>query len=341
MAVYVMRQIQNSRKSDCQTRDHKGLSTSNPMNMHVCIFMIMMIVVNSTAVASEIQDDNSQLYTRKGADTCLKCHDEDYKFPVSLIFFSKHGNRSDPRAPMAQLQCESCHGPGRAHATEPKVGQERAAIITFGKDSNTSTTDQNSMCMQCHKDTNRTTWQGSAHESEGMLCVTCHNIHVKKDPVLSAKQQVNTCYQCHMKQQAEFLRTSSHPVRYEKMSCSDCHNPHGSFSNSLLKTNSKNETCYGCHAEKRGPFLWAHAPVAEDCGVCHEHHGSIHDSLLKVRAPQLCQQCHSTAGHPSLAYDSSGLPSGTPNTFLLAKSCLNCHFQIHGSNHPSGVKLMR
>jgi hypothetical protein len=26
---------------------------------------------------------------------------------------------------------------------------------------------------------------------------------------------------------------------------------------------------------------------------------------------------------------------------LLAKSCLNCHSQVHGSNHPSGVKFMR
>ena len=59
------------------------------------------------------------LYSRKGADTCLKCHDEDYKYPIYPVFFSKHGDRNDKRTPMAQLQCESCHGPGRAHATEP------------------------------------------------------------------------------------------------------------------------------------------------------------------------------------------------------------------------------
>jgi hypothetical protein len=27
--------------------------------------------------------------------------------------------------------------------------------------------------------------------------------------------------------------------------------------------------------------------------------------------------------------------------FAVIKGCLNCHFQVHGSNHPSGVKLMR
>ena len=35
---------------------------------------------------------------------------------------------------------------------------------------------------------------------------------------------------------------------------------------------------------------------------------------------------------------------GGASRFLLGSmggSCLNCHSQVHGSNHPSGVKLMR
>ena len=284
---------------------------------------------------------DQQLYTRKGADTCLKCHDEYYKYPVIDIFFNKHGDRSNPRSPMAQLQCESCHGPGRAHATEPMVGQKRAPIITFGAESKFPVSQQNGLCLQCHESGNRTAWQGSSHESQNIACVSCHSIHTKKDPVLSSKKQVDFCLSCHKKQRAELARSSVHPVRFGQMSCSECHNPHGSFNDSLLKTATKNDTCYGCHAEKRGPFLWAHAPVTEDCGICHEHHGSIQKPLLKKRAPYLCQQCHSSAGHPSLGYDSGSLSNPVNNTFVLAKSCLNCHFQIHGSNHPSGVKLMR
>jgi len=26
---------------------------------------------------------------------------------------------------------------------------------------------------------------------------------------------------------------------------------------------------------------------------------------------------------------------------VLGQNCLNCHSQVHGSNHPSGSKLMR
>lgn len=306
-----------------------------------CLFAVAESNTESKDVAKNIDASNKELYTRKGADTCLKCHDEDFKFPVIQIFFTKHGDLKNPRSPMAQLQCESCHGPGRAHATEPKAGQKRAAIITFGKESNISLEQQNQKCLQCHNNGNRVSWQGSAHESQNILCVNCHSVHVKNDPALQPRNQANLCIQCHKKQRAEFARSSAHPVRQGQMQCSQCHNPHGSFSGSLLKTATKNDTCYSCHAEKRGPFLWAHAPVSEDCGVCHEHHGSIHKPLLKVRTPYLCQQCHAAAGHPSIAFDNSSLTNSLNSTFVLAKSCLNCHFQVHGSNHPSGVKFMR
>ena len=102
-----------------------------------------------------------------------------------------------------------------------------------------------------------------------------------------------------------------------------------------------NDTCFQCHAEKRGPYLWEHAPVAEDCTTCHNPHGSNQPGMLAQRAPFLCQSCHSQSGHPSIAYDADGLATGMPSQYLLAESCLNCHSQVHGSNHPSGSKLMR
>jgi DmsE family decaheme c-type cytochrome len=102
-----------------------------------------------------------------------------------------------------------------------------------------------------------------------------------------------------------------------------------------------NETCYGCHAEKRGPFLWEHAPAREDCAICHEPHGSNHPSLLRSRGPYLCQQCHQAAYHPSTAYTASGLPGPAPVDQMLVRNCLNCHTEVHGSNHPSGPRFTR
>jgi hypothetical protein len=55
----------------------------------------------------------------------------------------------------------------------------------------------------------------------------------------------------------------------------------------------------------------------------------------------LCQQCHSPAGHPSLAYTSELFDDSSQNRFMLGRACLNCHSQVHGSNHPSGATLHR
>jgi DmsE family decaheme c-type cytochrome len=127
------------------------------------------------------------------------------------------------------------------------------------------------------------------------------------------------------------------------MACSDCHNPHGSNAPAMLVKASVNQTCYTCHADKRGPVLWEHAPVAEDCGLCHATHGANRQALLTKTAPQLCQQCHAAAGHPSVARTGASLPGGTAGgqAYLLAGGCINCHSQVHGSNHPAGAKLMR
>jgi DmsE family decaheme c-type cytochrome len=125
------------------------------------------------------------------------------------------------------------------------------------------------------------------------------------------------------------------------MACTDCHKPHGSSGPGDLIHNTVNETCYECHAEKRGPFLWEHAPVREDCSNCHTPHGSNYENLLTGRQPWLCQQCHSTAYHPSGAYSGTGIPPEGADPRILSGQCMNCHQQVHGSNHPSGINLTR
>jgi len=293
-------------------------------------------------------------YSRKGADTCIKCHDEDDEYPVLDIFKTKHGQQGDKRSPFAGLQCEACHGPGiagpeamkevikkRGHTGKVRPGKERPPILSFGANSNVPITKQNSMCLNCHENKDHIGWKGSEHESSGIACVSCHKLHIREDPVLAKKTQPQVCYTCHQKQRIDFFKPSSHPVRFGLLGCSDCHKSHGSITENLLAKPTLNQTCYTCHAEKRGPLLWEHAPVSEDCSLCHNPHGSIHPALLKKRAPLLCQQCHSQLGHPSLALTGAGLPAGSPSALLLGSSCVNCHTQVHGSNHPSGVKLMR
>lgn len=292
------------------------------------------------ALAWPVRASEDGGYTPKGADTCLKCHDEDSATPVRAIFRTAHGRPADRRTPFAQLQCEGCHGAGADHARKKPAGAPQGAIITFGLRAVTTTADQDAACLACHAAGSRRHWTGSAHEMAGLPCAGCHKIHAADDPVLDASRQPELCGACHLREGAASFSASAHPLRDGRMRCSDCHAPHGS-AGSVLAAENVNETCFECHADKRGPFLWEHAPAAEDCTLCHAPHGAPHRALLTLRPPLLCQQCHAEAGHPSLALTPDGLASGTPSAFLLVGSCINCHSQVHGSNHPSGALLAR
>ncbi len=277
-------------------------------------------------------------FSRQGADSCLRCHDDD---KVAAIFQTAHGVASDSRTPFAQQQCESCHGPGGDHAGRLRPGQERPAPLAFAHNSMLSQQEEVEICLSCHQDSERSHWRGGVHERQEVGCTDCHSVHKRDDPVQVPEQQAEVCYQCHQRQRAQSFQMSSHPVREGKMACTGCHQPHGSLTEAMLVGINLNDTCNRCHAEKRGPVLWEHAPVTEDCSLCHRPHGSNHEALLTQRPPLLCQQCHSRAGHPSIALTGERLPAGRPSALLLGGSCTNCHSQVHGSNHPSGDNLSR
>jgi len=268
-------------------------------------------------------------YSPKGADSCLMCHRKSAE--VMALFDGVHGNPDISGSPMADLQCEACHGPMGKHN---RGGKE--PMITFGADSPIPAQKQNSVCLSCHNDEQRMAWRGNHHDNADVSCASCHSVHTGHDPISDRKTEVEVCTSCHTQQKADMHKRSSHPLKWQQMVCSDCHNPHGSLSDSNLKQMSVNENCYSCHAEKRGPKLWQHSPVSDNCANCHNPHGSVNESMLISKPPQLCQQCHASDGHASNA-----VFANSSNAFNAGQSCMNCHSQVHGSNHPSGKLLQR
>ena len=253
--------------------------------------------------------------------------------------------KANPRSELESKQCEACHGPGEAHVKNPSS----ATIVSFSYDSSQNPAQMNAMCQQCHKSGPLLHWIGSVHESRGLACSDCHNPMAKTSAqsLLRTEDVNGTCMTCHPAQRADFHKRSHMPLFEGKINCTDCHAPHGSPVEPLIKGDSVNELCTSCHAEKRGPFLWEHAPVRESCLNCHRPHGSNHDKLLTTALPMLCQECHSPIdypnyGHPAGLLTAQNLPGGAnPDDRLMNRSCLNCHTQIHGSNHPSGPRFHR
>jgi DmsE family decaheme c-type cytochrome len=263
--------------------------------------------------------------TYVGSKVCLGCH-----ATQADVFSHTIMGRLQTQG---KLQCETCHGPGSAHV---KAGGGRGVggIISFRADDPARTAEENNgICLGCHERGERTYWQGSVHETRGLACTNCHTImkSVSAHSQLKTAFQPETCFQCHKDKRAQMFRPAHMPIREGKVVCSDCHNPHGSITEALLREDSINDNCYKCHAEKRGPFLFEHAPVRENCLNCHDPHGSINEFSLKMSRPRLCYECH-TIGHTQ---------SGPNSMFTMGRACQNCHTQIHGSNSPAGGALQR
>jgi DmsE family decaheme c-type cytochrome len=132
------------------------------------------------------------------------------------------------------------------------------------------------------------------------------------------------------------------PVREAGLTCSSCHNVHGSTNVKLLRAGTTvDESCTSCHADKRGPYLWEHAPVSESCVTCHDPHGSNNDRMLVSKQPFLCQRCHVTSRHPPTVYEGYLLNNSSNGNKIFGRACTGCHQLIHGSNAPSGKALLR
>jgi DmsE family decaheme c-type cytochrome len=270
--------------------------------------------------------------TLVGSQVCLGCH-----VAQAAAFNQTLMGRvfRNPRNAQERANCETCHGPGSLHV---KAGGGRGVggIISFRLDDNSRTIEENNgICLTCHERGDRTYWKGSTHEKRDVACANCHQVmqRVSTKHQLAKGTELETCFQCHKDKRTQVLRSAHMPLREGKMTCSDCHNPHGSVGDSLLKEVSINDVCYKCHAEKRGPFLYDHPPVRENCLNCHNPHGTNNEFMLNVARPRLCQQCHTLGGHST--------PGNPFSRFMAGNSCQNCHSQIHGSNNPSGARFQR
>lgn len=309
---------------------------------------------------------------------CLDCHEDPR---VLSILKTKHGVLADKRTPFAQNACQTCHGDSAVHMNEggaetPSVTfglkskvsvaaqnqiclqchesksrmewkgspHEMAELacsschtVHANQDKALNPKTQSEICFGCHKTQRAQIHRASTHPiKEGKTsCTSCHNPHGSTGPKLLVEPTLNeTCYTCHAEKRGPFL-WEHQPVRED---CSICHVPHGSNHKPLLNARTP-WLCQQCHLEQFHPgFPFSGLGVPpnqeEDCLICHA--GQVrgpHDPIAEDVLP--CRDCHNGVDEK--------LPShgGRYVANVVGKNCLNCHSQIHGSNHPSGARLTR
>jgi len=139
------------------------------------------------------------------------------------------------------------------------------------------------------------------------------------------------CYQCHTDIKPQFSMPFHHRVDEGLVSCSDCHDPHGTFRRKGLKASAQQDAvCTKCHSETAGPFVYEHAVVkTEGCTACHFPHGSPNPRLLnRANVNTICLECHS----PSMNFTAAEPQGPSHNQATQYQACTICHNEVHGSN---------
>lgn len=246
------------------------------------------------------------------ADSCIECHEDQ--------------GLSHGRGAHAGVNCASCHSGAAEHLADP--GTETAP-----------TKPAASACWTCHQSGARQmNWDSSDHALAAVQCRDCHGIHARKavpdsrGGTLLKDPTATLCVSCHQEIQARLNMTSHHPINEGALSCTSCHNPHGSEATRLA---SETEICTACHQTVRGPHTFEHAPVVESCTGCHNPHGSPNRKLLQVAQPMLCLQCHSIADN---RHGQTGT-AGSRITGAALRSCTTCHGAMHGSSFDQHLRF--
>ena len=288
------------------------------------LLLVLLLILVSPAASGKTEETKAKPAENEssqyvGSETCQGCHEDIYKkgFTATPHYKTRlqkgHG-------------CESCHGPGAAHV---EGGGDKTKIFSF-KDKPAS--EISGRCMECHEyGAEHANFDRSQHNVNDVSCIACHSTHKAKEPqFLLVEKQPQLCFGCHTDAKQDFSRPFRHRVEQGLVSCTDCHNQHGSSQTNLLRaTASQDQVCFKCHADKAGLFAFEHEPVkTEGCSACHQPHGSTNPRMLKrSQINLLCLECH------TLTVDSAAPAIPTfHNQSQKYQACTLCHVTVHGSN---------
>jgi DmsE family decaheme c-type cytochrome len=164
--------------------------------------------------------------------------------------------------------------------------------------------DLDNFCLSCHTSIGAEFQRRSSHplDSNNIRCVDCHNLgSIELNGMNMEFDWV--CQGCHEEIAGPYLY--EHPAVYDHLveggSCTECHEPHGSINDMLLKQTGMT-LCNQCHTPPPGhSFNHNGLGAREDCALCHSQvHGSfdsrifLNPDLGQILYPDCYQSgCHS------------------------------------------------
>jgi transcription elongation factor Elf1 len=279
----------------------------------VPVFALLVVVVIAGLVARELfvpdtygrygsyraeavaeARDKPQSYV--GVQTCATCHEEIARLRSKDVH--------------AKVQCETCHGTGAAHATNP----ETAMVVPDGR----------TACLTCHQKLD------ARLASFPQIDVAAHFAFLGVvDPNLA-------CTECHSPHEPLFLDRDLHEARMHPIvhRCRDCHIGRTDESLEQPAGHPQIFTCKYCHSKVVEDFQdRAHADIG--CTTCHLFlkENSFSGRIVLDADPRFCLLCHREA-----AFKGDSAPPGITWPEHLddvaeddadrAKRCIDCHREM-------------
>jgi len=203
-------------------------------------------------------------------DLCLDCHKET----------KKDLQRAQVHQPLLTGQCISCHN--------PHGGDNRYRLLAKGRD----------LCLRCHWEKTKEFTKVHQHSGAELKddCLTCHTAHCADFKGMLISEKSKLCSSCHQEVLAQFAELYHHPIEADEkiVSCTSCHNPHGTEEGRRLLKEGNN-LCFSCHPEIESSYLnSAHDDDDILCTACHQPHGSSNEKHLILDKSKLCYLCHET-----------------------------------------------
>ena len=199
------------------------------------------------------------------ADDCSTCHEPHSSGEVGLLTMAP------------EELCVACHDSGDEDLVQAHLGADLGKLT----------------CTQCH------TPHGSGHEK--LLARTlhwpvtdgCDSCHEGSFDQLAEGGGSALCVLCHDEIEEVAASAKVPHAALELGSCTDCHNPHASQQDWLLKLPGGG-VCLECHDEKaplEGESVHGIIELV-GCQACHEPHGGDQAGLLRRTGNELCLSCH-------------------------------------------------